>query len=327
MGSWATAALPLKHLPLLPSIISRDSVSDCSCSCMACHVKSCKSPRSGILGSCINRKHLQAISRAVGGKQHSSRSHVGVWENPDDGSDSDYDEDEQEEEENDHFFESDWEEDSSSAVGTIGYEQKPIKCDEELAKEIEQLLDPEERAILDRNPTPNLEKISTEKWNALHTFALVGQIHFLDQLLDSGISIDSVDKDGRTPLHVSVIGKKETVISHLLRKGANPHVKDKDGVTPLHYAVQVSAMQTVKLLIKYNVDVNMPDNEGWTPLHIAMQSRNRDIAKVLLINGADKDRKNKDGNTPLDLSLAYGKEFKSFDLAKLLKTVPANRNF
>ncbi|KAK9699434.1 hypothetical protein RND81_08G173200 [Saponaria officinalis] len=324
MGSWATSTLPLQHLPLLPSNVSRDSMSDCSC--MTFYVKSCKFPRKGILSSCIHRKCSKAILlRAVGRKQNSSRSPVGVWENPDDGSESDYDEDGQEAEESDGVFESDWEEEISPVVGTIGDKQKAIKCEDELAKEIELLLEPEERAILDQNPAPNLEKISTEKWCALHTLALAGQIHFLDQLLESGVSIDSVDKDGRTALHVSVIGKKEAVISHLLRKGANPHVKDKDDVTPLHYAVQVSALQTVKLLIKYNVDVNMPDNEGWTPLHIAMQTRNRDIAKVLLVNGADKDRKNKDGNTPLDLSLAYGKEFKSYDLAKLLKIVPANR--
>lgn len=91
-----------------------------------------------------------------------------------------------------------------------------------------------------------------------------------------------------------------------------------------------------------------------------MQSRNRHIAKVLLINGADRTRKNKvrqinsyewrevvfcifasrrevvvscafiylsillnqDGKTPLDLSMCYGKDFKSYDLAKLLKLVP-----
>lgn len=32
-----------------------------------------------------------------------------------------------------------------------------------------------------------------------------------------------------------------------------------------------------------------------------------------------------DGKTPLDLALCYGKDFKSYDLAKLLKLVPANR--
>lgn len=33
-----------------------------------------------------------------------------------------------------------------------------------------------------------------------------------------------------------------------------------------------------------------------------------------------------DGKTPLDLSLCYGKDFKSYELAKLLKLVPANRD-
>lgn len=84
-------------------------------------------------------------------------------------------------------------------------------------------------------------------------------------------------------------------------------------------------------------------------MHIAVQSRNRDIAKVLLVNGADKTRRTKvnvfnfifegkivprnaellfffqDGITPLDLSLCFGKDFKSFDIAKLLKVLPANR--
>ncbi|KAL8166974.1 hypothetical protein V2J09_008473 [Rumex salicifolius] len=191
--------------------------------------------------------------------------------------------------------------------------------------EIEALLNPEERAILLANIVPNLDKISTAKWNPLHTLALSGQIHLLDNLLENGVDINFADKDGLTSLHMAVIGKKEAVISHLLRNGANPHVKDKHGASPLHYAVQVGAMQTVKLLVKYKVDVNVADNEGWTPLHVAMQTRSRDMAKILLQNGADATRKNKDGNSPLDLSLSYGKDFKSYEMAKLLKLVPAYR--
>lgn len=32
------------------------------------------------------------------------------------------------------------------------------------------------------------------KWSLLHTFALSGQIHFMDKLLDNGFDIDTVDK-------------------------------------------------------------------------------------------------------------------------------------
>jgi len=107
------------------------------------------------------------------------------------------------------------------------------------------------------------------------------------------------------------------VVSRLLKRGADPHVRDKDGATLLHYAVLVAAIQTLKLLIKHGVD------EGWTPLHLAVQSRTRDVAKILLVNGADKTIKNKDGNTPFDVAISFGKGFKTYEITKLLKLVPA----
>ncbi|XP_050221638.1 ankyrin repeat domain-containing protein EMB506, chloroplastic-like [Mercurialis annua] len=276
----------------------------------------------------------------------------GVWEDPNDGSGSDYDEDDEEQAENDMDYESDWEEDETRAASTTrrgynsaehsdeeGSEEEMYAAstsrrvddsgssgyDEELAKEVEELLGPEERAILQQNGTYNLNKLSTAKWRPLQTLALSGQIRFMDKLVKDGLDIDSVDKDGLTALHKAIIGKKEAVISHLVRKGANLQVLDRDGASPLHYAAQVGAMQTVKLLIKHNVDVNVADNEGWTPLHVAVQTRKRDIVKVLLVNGADKNRRNMDGMTPLDLCLCYGRDFKSYDLAKLVMVVPANR--
>ncbi|GMI68420.1 EMBRYO DEFECTIVE 139, embryo defective 506 [Hibiscus trionum] len=247
-------------------------------------------------------------------------THLGNWEDPDDGSGSEYEDDddyvEEEEEENDGSgFQ------QGNPAGVVD-NHTTNQYEEDLVKEVEELLEPEEKAILQQNASANLRKISTAKWKPLQTLALSLQIHSMDKLLEDGLNIDEVDKDGHTALHKAIIGKKEAVISHLLRKGANPHVIDKDGATPLHYAVHVGALQTVKLLLKYNVDVNVADRDGWTPLHIAVQSRNRDIAKVLLVNGADKTRKNKDGKTALDISLCYGKDFKSYDLAKLLKILP-----
>ncbi|KAK7304076.1 hypothetical protein RJT34_15098 [Clitoria ternatea] len=250
----------------------------------------------------------------------------GIWEEPDTGSDSESDVDEDEQVEGENLgFGSDPEEHGTgiSAITGVNITSKD-NYEELIKKEVEQLLEPEERAILHQNVTPNLEKISSEKWSPLHTLALSMQISCLDKLLENGVDIDLPDKEGLTALHKAIIGKKEAVISHLLRKGASPHTKDKDGATPLHYAVQVGGLITVKLLIKYKADVNATDNEGWTPLHVAIQSRNRDIAKILLVNGADKTRKNKEGKTALDMSMCFGKDFNSYDLAKLLKTVPAD---
>ncbi|KAG5254102.1 ankyrin repeat domain-containing protein [Salix suchowensis] len=279
----------------------------------------------------IAKKYLRVSAYSDGSKRASSSTFLetkhGVWEDPDDGSGSDYDqEDEEEAKENDLGFESNWKEENNSISATSTSLTPPQKIlTWRILSKVEQLLGPEERAIFQQNASPNLRKISTAKWNPLQTLALSGQIKFMDKLLDDGFDIDDKDNDGLTALHKAIIGKKEAVISHLLRKGASPHIRDRDGASPLHYAVQVGAMQTVKLLLKYEVDVNATDNEGWTPLHIAVQTRNRDIAKILLVNGADKTRRTKDGMTPLDMSFCYGKDFRSFDIAKLLKVVPANR--
>ncbi|KAL8233971.1 hypothetical protein R6Q59_020071 [Mikania micrantha] len=225
----------------------------------------------------------------------SSTTHLQHWEDPDSsGSDSEAEEDVENGEENNLDFESDWEEEADAPETANNMEKlSTSQIEENLLKEVEQFLTTEERTILQQNVTPNLDKISTRKWNPLHTLALAGQIKFMDNLLGNGYDIDVIDNEGQTALHKAVVGKKEAVISHLLRKGASPNLQDLDGATPLHYAVQVGAMQTVKLLVKSKVDVNVADNEGWTPLHVAMQSRNRDIAKVLLVNGADKTRRTK----------------------------------
>ncbi|EPS74350.1 hypothetical protein M569_00406, partial [Genlisea aurea] len=271
---------------------------------------------------CLRRENYFPIHL---GKAHSGRPVYAVedyerfWEDPDDGCEEDSDlEEDASEEEIGNVMEDD------SDFRNVHQKLAMRQRDEDLLiREVEQMLEPEEREILNQNEAPNLEKLSTAKLKLLHSYALSGQIKFMDGLLEKGHDIDEVDKDGLTALHLAVIGKKEAVISHLLRKGANPEAKDLDGATPLHYAVQVGAMQTVKLLlIKYKVDVNVADNDGWTPLHVAVQTRNRYVVKILLLYGADRTRRNTEGHTALDLGLCYGRDFKSHDISMVLKLVP-----
>ncbi|MCL7029477.1 hypothetical protein MKW94_024279 [Papaver nudicaule] len=286
-------------------------------------------PQTGKLSNC-NRisftvKAINPRTKVVRPKRVYEKPLKGKWEEPLEGEDSSDDEEQDDwSEVPDGVEEEDEEERQVSLSVSSGKSFTKDQSDEDFIREVELLLGPEEREILEQNEAPDLTKISSRKWCPLHSLALSSQNYFMDKLLRHGVDIDGIDKDGFTALHKAVIGKKEPVISHLLRKGANPHVRDRDGATPLHYAVQVGAVLTVKLLIKYKVDVNVADDEGWTPLHVAVQARSRDIAKILLVNGADKTRKTKDGKTPLDLSLCYGKDFKSYELAKLLKVMGEN---
>ncbi|KAK9090498.1 hypothetical protein Sjap_023675 [Stephania japonica] len=251
---WRLSLSSLSTPPVaLPSLRTSNSVSRNTLTVSSLGLSNHRAKQIGIT------KRAAAIS-----KRGSSQTQKGVWEEPDDGS-------EEEEEEKDWEYE-------TESVGCGGVAAAAAYA-ERIRGEVEELLTPEERYILEQNEAPDVSKISTDcfttlktvgsserlnssqmKWGLLHTLALSGQIPFMDKLLEQGADIDSRDQDGFTPLHKAVIGKKETVISHLLRKGANPNVKDKDGATPLHYAVQVGGFQTVKLLIKYKVDVNAADD-------------------------------------------------------------------
>ncbi|KAH9301769.1 hypothetical protein KI387_013352, partial [Taxus chinensis] len=113
---------------------------------------------------------------------------------------------------------------------------------------VELMLNPEERAILQKNEAPDLKKLASPKWIPLHTLATSGQILLIDDVLKHGVDVNSVDKHGLTALQKVVLCKREAVVNRLLKRGANLHVRDKDGATLLHYAVLVGALQTVKFL-------------------------------------------------------------------------------
>jgi transformer-2 protein len=193
--------------------------------------------------------------------------------------------------------------------------------EEEPRKERRQLYTPEEKILLNQR-TPDLQRATSAKWIPLHILATSGQSYLLDFLLTHNVDINAVDKDGLTALHKAVLCKKEGIVNYLLKAGGSALIRDKDGATLIHYAVEVAAIQTIKLLILYKVDINLPDNHGWTPLHLAVQSKRTDVVRLLLVKGADKSIRNKDGNTPLDLCLHSGRDIRTYELIRLLKTLP-----
>ncbi|XP_022723312.1 acyl-CoA-binding domain-containing protein 1-like isoform X2 [Durio zibethinus] len=106
------------------------------------------------------------------------------------------------------------------------------------------------------------------KMDAIHAFAREGELDNLLKCIESGVSVNLLDSEGRTPLH---------------------------------WAVDRGHLKITEALISRNADVNAKDNEGQTPLHYAVVCERKDIAEFLVKQNADKDMKDVDGNTPVDL--------------------------
>lgn len=63
------------------------------------------------------------------------------------------------------------------------------------SQEVEQLLEPEEKAILQKNEVPDFTKLTSPKWIPFHTLATSGQILLMDDLLKHGFDVNVANKD------------------------------------------------------------------------------------------------------------------------------------
>ncbi|KAL3508992.1 hypothetical protein ACH5RR_028393 [Cinchona calisaya] len=75
-----------------------------------------------------------------------------------------------------------------------------------------------------------------------------GDVEGINEVLDSGTSVNFRDIDGRTALHVAACQGQGDVIELLLRRGAEVDVKDRWGSTPLADAIYYKNSDVIKLL-------------------------------------------------------------------------------
>ena len=147
-----------------------------------------------------------------------------------------------------------------------------------------------------------------------------GKISLIKTLAQYGAIIDSLDKEGYTPLHLVIWMIKQyqiedqeyiEVIRELLRIGANPNVANNQGDTPLHTAALCGSVTIVTELLRNGADVHaITDENQYTPLFYAVMKdddnhlhgtveNHIEIVRLLLQFGAKIDALNTSGDTPL----------------------------
>lgn len=125
--------------------------------------------------------------------------------------------------------------------------------------------------------------------DALHFAASSGNIEGLRQLIVmEHRSVDSVDKNGSTPLMSAAGSGQVEAVEYLLSAGARLDLFDRYGDTALHRAVKGQHVQVVRLLLSAGAPADGHQENHLTPL-VSTQCwpEYLPIIKLLLENNAD----------------------------------------
>ena len=157
-----------------------------------------------------------------------------------------------------------------------------------------------------KNPTSmKSTKIEADKHKVQDEIALLaacarGDLNEVENLVDSGVDVNSSDQNRMTALHYAAMHTRCDVINSLISRGAEVDKADlKVGFSAIHWVV-INAFQkswsidhlesSLTALTKAGCSVNATDLNYATPLHIAAQKGNRGVVQVLLRHGADPNK-------------------------------------
>ena len=162
----------------------------------------------------------------------------------------------------------------------------------------------------------NLEKYKIKSSNEMlseniqfHDDAAENRYENVIKKIKEGISVNSRNYRGGTPLMIASKRGHFKIVQTLLESGADPNLGMYDHyTTALHTAAQEGYNEIIKLLLKCGANVNITTSNGETPLMSAAIHGQSSTVELLIKNGADIRIKAKNGKTAYDFAKKYGQE-------------------
>lgn len=110
-----------------------------------------------------------------------------------------------------------------------------------------------------------------------------------------------------------------TSINILLSDGTSVDTLDRQGNTPLMIAAKIGNPRILDIILSHNPDINKTNNKGVTALMVAAESGQLHIVKRLITNGADFSIRNKEGETASTLASKFGHQ----QIANFIRSIEA----
>ncbi|KAG8190356.1 hypothetical protein JTE90_022005 [Oedothorax gibbosus] len=129
----------------------------------------------------------------------------------------------------------------------------------------------------------------------------------LRKLLERGVDVECVDRDGRPPLLWAASGGSSDAILALVKAGADVNAVDQDGLTALHCAASRGHVDCLETLITLSgAEVDKVDESGCSALFYAVTLGHADCTNLLLNFGSQGNRQDKKGRSPAHCGAAKG---------------------
>lgn len=98
-------------------------------------------------------------------------------------------------------------------------------------------------------------------------------------LVSAGASLNTLDNQGRTPLHHAVVLGLHETAEYYLENGADVDAQDHSGSTPILMLCNAGCLilddagqieKTIDVLLRFHVNLDLEDNNGFKPLELAL---------------------------------------------------------
>lgn len=130
------------------------------------------------------------------------------------------------------------------------------------------------------------QAVKREQAYLITVLAARGQRKILEDLINSGVSINAIDDKGNTALQRMVMQSHYEGTKLLLELGANPNKAEKKTSLPLMLTAVAGQKEVASLLLYYGADVNSTTKGDSTPLDMAFLMRHKELCHLLLDHGA-----------------------------------------
>ncbi|KAJ0982577.1 hypothetical protein J5N97_010832 [Dioscorea zingiberensis] len=155
----------------------------------------------------------------------------------------------------------------------------------------------------------SVDSVDAQGQTLLHLAIAGARADLVQVLLDFDPDLEKPNRAGRSPMEAAAAAGEALIVELLLARGASTERSPGSAWGPLHHAAAGGHLEVMRLLLLKGAGVDAETSDGRTALHLAAGERRKECARLLLASEARTDvRGGADGDTPLHVAASCGDE-------------------